>query len=262
MSVIWITGASSGIGAALARAYAQNGHQLVISARRVDALATLKRSLPNPDRVLILPLDVTAEAEHGSAVNQAWQHFGGIDILIHSAGVTQRARALDTTMQTTRALMEVNFFAVVGLSNAILPAMLERKQGQIVVISSVAGHVTTPLRSTYSAAKHAVRAWSDSLRAELFETGVEVSVVCPGYISTGISALALSGTGEASGAVEPNDRKGMNVDVAAQQMMHGIDARRPEFLVGGPEIYSVWVQRWMPSLVRRFAHRFAPDKSA
>ncbi len=260
MSVVWITGASSGIGAALARAYAAQGHQLVLSARRTEALEAVKASLPHPDKVRLLPLDVTDSRRHETAAQEAWTYFGAVDILIHSAGVTQRATALDTSLATTRALMEVNFFAIVGLSKAILPAMLDRKRGQIVVISSVAGYVATPLRSTYSAAKHAIRAWSDGLRAELHGTGLQVSVICPGYISTGISALALTEAGATTGAVEPTDRDGMSVDLAAQKMLAGIEARRPEFLVGGSETYSVWLQRWMPGLVRRLAHRFGPSK--
>lgn len=258
-NTIWIIGASSGIGRALAQQYAARGHPLIVSARRTEALDALRATLPHPERVHVLPLDICDPEQHTATVQRAWQLTGGVHALIHSAGVTQRSLALETDLATCRQLMEVNFFGVVGISTLAVARMRAQGRGQLVILSSVAGHVATPLRSTYAAAKHAIRAWADALRAELHGTGVKVTVICPGYISTGISALALTADGSPQGRQEPTDRDGMAVDLAAQRMLRGIEAGRAEFLVGGPETFSVPLKRWAPGLVRRLAHRFVPS---
>ncbi len=258
-STVWIIGGSSGIGQALAEQYAQQGHTLIISARRQQALHRVRAGLPHPERVHILPLDICDPSQHEAAVRAAWQFTGAVDVLVHSAGVTQRSLALETDIGTCRSLMEVNFFGVVGVSTKAVPRMLKQGRGHLVIISSVAGHVATPQRSTYAAAKHAIRAWADALRAELHRQPVHVTVICPGYVATGISALALTGDGTAQGKQEPTDRNGLDVHVAAQRMLRGIEARSPEFLVGGPEVHSVRLKRWAPGLVRQLVHRFVPS---
>lgn len=256
--VVWITGASSGIGAEMARAYAARGARVVLSARRAELLGALAAELGGPERARVLPLDLTDGAARLEAAEAAWAWRGGLDVVIHNAGVSQRARALETTLETTRRLMEINFFGPVALTQAVLPRMLERDRGQLVFVSSVLGHVATPLRSTYAASKHAIRAWADSLRAELHGTGVGVTVICPGYVATGISASALRADGTPQGAVEATDQGGMPAAAAVAEMVRAIDKRRPEVLVGGPELAGVWLKRFAPGLVARVLHRFAP----
>lgn len=254
-STVWITGASSGIGAALARVAGRSGHRLILSARRVEHLESVRATLPHPDQVKVLPLDVADHAALGRAAREA-ESWGGVDILVNNAGITQRSTALETTVETARRIMEVNYFASVELSRAVLPGMLSRDRGHLVFVSSVAGWVATPLRSSYSAAKHAVRAWADALRAELHGSNVAVTVLCPGYIATGISSAALLGDGTPQGFVEPTDAGGLDVDVAAAKMWRAIEDRRPEVLVGGKELAAVYLKRWAPGLVTRLLPRF------
>ncbi|MCK6547586.1 SDR family oxidoreductase [Myxococcota bacterium] len=256
--VVWITGASSGIGAALARAWAKRGAALILSARRVAELEAVKASLGAPERTKLLPLDVADPAALGPAAAEALAWRGQIDVLVNNAGISQRATALDASAESVRRLMEVNFFGAVELTRLVVPSMLTRRSGHVVFTSSVAGYLSTPMRSTYAAAKHAIRAWADALRAELHGTGVDVTTICPGYIATGISALALRGDGSGNGKIEPTDAKGMDVDVAAEKMMRGLSKRAPEIFVGGPEVHAILLKRFAPGIVVRLLHRFSP----
>ncbi len=255
---VWITGASSGIGEALARAYADRGADLVLSARRADALAAVRLSLPEPERALVLPLDVADAASFEDAIAAATAWRGSVDVLINSAGITQRGAAVDTDASTVRRIMEVNFFGAVELSRLLAPTMVGRGSGHLVFVSSVVGYVATPMRSAYAASKHAIRAWADAVRAELHGTGVDVTVVVPGYIATGMSAKALTADGSLQGTRERTDEKGLDVAVAAQRILRGLDRRKAEILVGGLEVKSILVKRFTPSVVTRFLHRFAP----
>lgn len=259
--VVWITGASSGIGAALARGWAKRGAALVLSARRVAELEVVKASLGAPERVKLLPLDVADPAALAPAAAEALAWKGHVDVLVNNAGISQRATALDASADSVRRLMEVNFFGAVELTRLVVPSMVARGTGHVVFTSSVAGYIATPMRSTYAAAKHAIRAWADALRAELHGTGVDVTTICPGYIATGISALALRGDGSGNGKVEPTDAKGMDVDVAAEKMLRGLEKRAPEIFVGGPEVHAILLKRLVPGLVHRILHKFSPAKT-
>ena len=174
---VWITGASSGIGASLALELAQRGATLVLTARRSDRLEEVRAKCPEPERVHIVSGDLLDERSWTALADEAEAAAGPIDVLINNAGITQRATALDTNMTDVRRLMELNFFAPVALTNAVVPSMISRGSGHIVIISSVTGYVGTPYRSSYAASKHAVRGYFDSLRAELHDTGVGVTVM-------------------------------------------------------------------------------------
>jgi dehydrogenase/reductase SDR family protein 7B len=255
--VIWITGASSGIGEALARVLSEQGAALILSARRRDRLEALASQLPGES--LILPLDLTDAPTIPPAVAEAMAWRGHIDVLLNNAGISQRARVEETELSTVRRVMEINFFAIVDLTSQVLPAMLARGSGHIVNMSSVAGYVATPLRSTYSASKHALRAWSDSLRAEVSGRGIAVTTICPGYVRTEISRSALRGDGEAKGTDDGAIANAMDAGVAAERMATAIHRRRRELYVGGREIYAIYLQRWLPGLVAWFAPRAAPE---
>lgn len=256
--VVWITGASSGIGAALAERWAAQGDEVILSARRKDALERVWSRLSEPSRALVLPLDLEVEAEIEAAAALALAWRGRVDVLVHCAGFSQRATAVATTMPTARRLIEVHYFALLALCRAVVPAMLARGAGRVVVVSSVAGYVATPQRSSYAAAKHAQRAWADALRAELYGTGVGVTVVCPGYVATGVSAHALRGDGSENGRVDAVDAGGMDVQAAAEQIAAAVDAGRPEVWVGGKETLAIWLSRWCPALVRWALPRASP----
>lgn len=256
--VVWITGASSGIGEALARQYANAGSAVILTARRREKMEALAASLPKAAEVLILPADLCEADQVQAAAEAAQQWKGHIDLLINNAGVSQRGFVSQTPLEVDRRVFEINYFAVVALTKAVLPSMLERGQGHLVVVSSVAGHVSTPLRSSYAAAKHAIRAFYDALRAEVSSDGVSVTVVSPGYISTGISRAALTPSGEAQGTLDANDANGMDVDLFAQKMVKALSKKEREVLIGGAEVYAVYLKRWFPGILARLLPRALP----
>jgi dehydrogenase/reductase SDR family protein 7B len=257
--VVWITGASSGIGAALARAIAREGALLILSARRADRLEALRSELGRPDEVLVLPLDMADPSAIAAAAEGALAWRGRVDVLVNNAGVSQRSLVEHTSIDTFRQVMEVNFFGLVQLTGCLLPAMLAAGSGHVVNISSVAGYVATPLRSAYAASKHALRAYSDALRAEVSDRGLHVTVVCPGYIRTDISRSALLGDGSPKGEHDPAVLSGLDPELAVRRMLAGIHRRQREITVGGRETWAILLQRLFPGLVAHFLPRAAPE---
>jgi len=222
--VVWITGASSGIGAALAESFAQEGATLILSARRRDELEHVVARCAGSGH-LVLPLDLTKSETFASSVDAVHRRFGRVDILVHNGGISQRALAQDTRLEVDRRLMEVNYFGAVALTKAVLPAMLAAKAGQLVVISSVAGKVGTPLRSAYSATKHALHGFFDCLRAEVTEAGLVVTLICPGYIRTDVSKNALTGDGTPTNETGQDIAGGHPADLTAKQILDAVHAK-------------------------------------
>jgi len=229
-ATIWITGASSGIGEALARAVAAAGAHTILSGRRADALHALAATLPTPS--LVLPFEATDFPRLPALVTQAWDWRGGVDLLVNNAGVSQRSLAIDTTMDVYRRLMEVDFFAPVALTQLIVPHMIARKSGHIAVISSVAGKVGSPLRSGYSAAKHALMGYYDSLRAEIEQAyGIGVTTILPGSVRTQVATNALLGNGAPRGVSDDNIDNGLDPDDVAAQIVQALQAGTRELII-------------------------------
>jgi dehydrogenase/reductase SDR family protein 7B len=247
--VVWITGASSGIGEALAYAFADCGAKLALSARKLDALERVKANCREPASVLIAPLDV-AQFDAVSGVAQAIvDHFGYVNILINNAGISQRALVKDTDFAVDQQVMNVNYLGTVAVTKAILPTLLQQRFGQIVVISSVMGKIGTPLRSAYAASKHALHGYFDSLRAELYHEGVSVTVICPGYVNTNVTINALTGDGSPNQIKAPSTAHGLAPEVFARKALRVIAKRRREALIGGREMIAIYLQRFFPALL-------------
>jgi short-subunit dehydrogenase len=246
--VVWVTGASSGIGAGVAAAFHREGARVILSSRRREALDVVHSGLEDRDRATVLPFDVTDPEGVAAAAREALSRFGGIDVLVHSAGISQRSLAKDTKVAVVRRLMEVDFFGPVALTRAVLPSMLERRSGHIVVISSLVGKFGTPMRSGYAASKHALHGYFDSLRAEVRVEGVDVTLVCPGFIRTEITLHAVTGDGTPYGKVDGAVAEGLPVERCARAVLDGVHRRRREVLVGGPEIFAVYLNRFLPGL--------------
>jgi short-subunit dehydrogenase len=252
---VWITGASSGIGEALAYEFHRAGAKLILSARREDELRRVQVKCGGENSVRLLPLDVIQTSALPAKAQLALEMFGGLDILVNNAGVTQRSLVKDTDLDIYRKLMEVNFFGAVALTKAVLPSMIEQKRGHIVVISSLVGKFGTPLRSGSAAAKHALHGFFDSLRAEVARHGIKVTLVCPGYIRTDISLHALRGDGTLHAKMDSGQAKGMAVDRCAAEILKAIAKGREEVYVGGRDKYIVYLKRFFPTLFSRMMAR-------
>ncbi|HWE99264.1 MAG TPA: SDR family NAD(P)-dependent oxidoreductase [Caulobacteraceae bacterium] len=226
----WVTGASSGIGEALAIGLGERGARVILSGRRVEALETLASAMAGES--LVLPFETTDLDALPAVVDRAIGWREGVDLLINNAGVSQRSLALDTEFDVYRTIMEIDYFAPVRLTQLVLPHMVERGSGHLAVVSSVAGKVGVPLRTGYCSAKHAVVGYFDALRAEI-ETayGVGVSVITPGSVATQVAHNALSGSGARHGQADPNIDNGIPVGDAAQIILDGIAAGKREIPV-------------------------------
>ncbi len=250
--VVWVTGASSGIGEAVAVAFSREGAKLVLSSRNTAELERVRKACDgDADRHLILPLDLTEPDLLPQAASAVLRHFDHVDVLVHSGGVSQRSLAAETTLATDRAIMELNFFGTVALTKAVLPSMLARKSGHFVPISSVVGYVGTPLRSTYSASKHALHGFFDSLRAEVSKDGIDITIVCPGYIRTNVSRNALTGDGSPLGTMDDTHQDAMLPEDCARRVVDAVAGRKRELVVGGKERWAVPLMRFFPGLVSR-----------
>ena len=252
---VWITGASSGIGEALAHAFHQAGARLILSARREDELRRVQAQCGGEALGKILPLDVTQADDLQDKAHTALEIFDGVDILVNNAGITQRSLVKDTEIDVYRKLMEVNFFGAVALTKAVLPSMVENKAGHIVIISSLVGKFGTPLRSGYAAAKHALHGFFDSLRAEVSRCGIKVLLVCPGYIRTDISLHALRGDGSAHAKMDSGQARGMPVEECAARILKGLARGKQEIYVGRRDKYIVYVKRFFPGIFSRMISR-------
>ncbi|MGB0850644.1 MAG: SDR family oxidoreductase [Bacteroidia bacterium] len=254
--IIWITGAGTGIGKALALAYNKNDNTIILSGRKRPALEDISNLLQNS---YVLPLDVANEEAILQAAQTVKEEFGKVDILINNAGVSQREVASKTSNDVGRKLMEVNFFGSVHLTKAVLPMMTEANTGSIVAMSSAAGKFGFPLRSYYSASKHALHGWYEALSLELKDTDIHVMVACPGRIQTDISKNALTGNGDAHSEMDPGQANGIPVEKCASAIQKGIQRKKPEIYIGGSEILMIYFKRYVPALFRFIAKRINPQ---
>ncbi|GAB4014536.1 SDR family oxidoreductase [Spirosoma koreense] len=252
-AVIWITGASSGIGEAIALEVAKQPNvKLVLSARRENELQRVawQTGLPATD-LLVLPMDISDTDSLPAQVEAVQQRFGRIDFLFQNAGISQRSTVSNTDFAVYKRLMDVNFFGIVALTKAVLPLMIAQGSGHIVVTSSVAGKLATKQRSGYSASKHALHGFFDALRAETYEAGLRVTIVCPGYIRTAISIHALEADGRPHGEMDENQQKGMAPDDFARRLIRAVSQEKEEVYIGGTEIYGIYLKRFFPNLLSR-----------
>ncbi len=253
--VFWITGASSGIGEALARKVAEAGAKVIISARRASELEAVRSRCPRPDDVFVLPLDVAETDRADEFVKKAIAAFGQVDVMVHNAGIGQRSLVVEAPLAEDRRVMEVNYFGVVALTKALLPSMIFRKSGHFVVVSSVVGYVGTPYRSAYAASKHALHGFFESLRAEVFKDDIAVTIVCPGFVATDIAvkAVARAGGGDAEQAEQRTkaNAHGISPEACAAVIVRGIEKKTREVYVGGKEIAGIYLRRYVPGVLAK-----------
>lgn len=236
----WITGASSGIGAALARGLAAQGCRLVLSGRKLDALEEVAASLGTES--LILPFETTDHAAIAPAAEQAWafaaKGSGGIDLLVNNAGISQRSLAVDTAYAVYEKIVAVDLLAPIELTQAVLPRMAARGSGRIAMISSIAGKVGVPMRTAYCAAKFGLAGYGDALRAEVTHLGLQVHNIYPGSVRTDVSRNALTSDGSARGTSDKAIDNGIDPDEAAARMIAAMLAGEREIIIaeGGEKL--------------------------
>lgn len=254
--IVWITGASSGIGEALVYAYHKLGARLIISSRNKDKLYEVKSNCKGrPTDIHVLPLDLDKTESLGAVAEEALKIYGKIDLLIHSGGISQRSLAMDTQLSVNERLMKVNYVGTVALSQAILPSMIKNGGGHLVAISSLVGKFGTPLRSGYAASKHALHGYFDSLRAELYRDNIKITIVCPGFIKTQVSVNALVGDGSAQNSMDDAQANGMSAEKCAEKIISAIRKEKEEVFIGGKEIYGVILKRFFPKLFSKLLRK-------
>jgi dehydrogenase/reductase SDR family protein 7B len=253
---VWITGASSGIGKALAIEFAKEGSNLILTARNEEKLNEVK-DLCKSDNCLIVPADLSKVDELESLVKHVNTLTPKIDILINNAGISQRSFAKETGLEIDRKIMELNFFSAVALTKLVLPNMLATKSGHIAVISSISGKFGFPLRTAYAASKHALQGFFESLRAELKQDNIQVTIVSPGRIKTNISLSAVTKDGTAHGEMDPGQENGIDASICAKKIVKGLKKNKKELLIGGKEILLVYIHRFLPFLYHRIVNKIS-----
>lgn len=257
--VVWITGASSGIGLEAVRHLDKCGALMVISARRVDVLEGVRDALEKPENVMVVPIDLEHQETFSDAARQVIERFGRIDILINNAGISQRSYVVDTDLGVDKRIMEVNYFGTVALTKAVLPYMLNAGGGHFVTVTSLVGKFGFGVRSAYAASKHALHGFFESLHIELHERGIRVTIVCPGPVQTSISLNALDGSGTPTGEMDDMQKKGMPAAQAVRIMLRGVSRGQREIIIGNfKEKLGVRLKAWLPSVFFKMALKQNP----
>lgn len=246
--VVWITGATSGIGEALAYLFSTKGAKVVLSARRENELERVKANCTNPEAVLCLPLDLGDSSNFETLAQTVVDTFGRIDILVNNGGISQRSTVLETSEEVARRVMEINYFGNTALAKAVLKHMVAQKSGHLVPISSLTGKFGFFLRSSYAASKHALHGFYETLRLEEEKNNIHVTIICPGPIKTNISYSALDAKGNEMNKMDQGQEEGMPAEDCAKAIYKAIIKRKHEALVGGKELIGVYVKRFFPRL--------------
>ena len=250
--VIWITGATSGIGEQLVYQLARRNNKIIISARREKELERVKNLCESSfqQNIHVLPLDLANLDSLDSVAEKALKIHGHVDVLFNNGGISQRSKVKDTLFEVDQQLINVNFLSTVKLTKKVLPGMITRNGGHIVLTSSLVGKTGTPFRSSYAASKHALHGFYDSLAAELWENNIFVTLFCAGYVRTNISLNAITGNGTKHNKLDENQAKGKSAEDAARAMIRSVEANRQEVYFGGKEVMGVYLKRFFPALLR------------
>jgi dehydrogenase/reductase SDR family member 7B len=254
--VIWITGASSGIGEALVYEFSQRGARLIISSNDLPGLERVKSSCGNQsDMVNCIPFDLSDIKGIEKLIQQQINTFGKIDYLLNIGGISQRSRIEETPLWLDRKIFEINFFGTIGFTKAVLPYMIRQKSGHILATSSISGRFGFPLRSAYSASKQALHGFFETLYLENKSNNIKVSVIIPGRVRTQISMHALDSRGKEHGKMDEGQANGLTPEKAAKIIIRGIIRDKREILVGRGELALLYIRRICPWLFFRIADK-------
>ncbi len=249
---VWISGATSGIGKAVAEACHLRGDRLILSARKKADLETLRAALGAAD-ALLAPFDLSQPDDIRALVDRIWQETDGVDVVVHSGGISQRSRLIDTDPAVDRRMMEVNYFGTLAFTRALLPHMIAAEGGHFAVVTSLMGLFSAPMRSGYAGAKHAMHGWFEALRAEHHGDGIRVTMVSPGFVRTAISLNALTADGSPQGTMDDATAGGITAEQCATAILRGIDRNKALVTPGKKEVLGYWLSRFAPGILRRVA---------
>ncbi|MBT8306314.1 MAG: SDR family oxidoreductase [Maribacter sp.] len=253
--VVWITGASSGIGEALTLALDQRRCRLIISARDEDALNQVKNNCAHSDNIKVLPLDLNDFNNMGQKVIKAYSFFNEIDILVNNAGVSQRSLIIDTELEVYKKLMDINYLGTVALTKSLLPYFIKHKKGHFVTVTSLMGKFGSPYRSGYCGAKHALHGFFDVLRMEHQKDGIEVTLICPGFVKTNVAKNALTADGSLQVKDDVATQNGLVARVFSRKMIRAIERKKFEAYIGKGEVKGIYLKRFFPKLLHRIVLR-------
>lgn len=249
--VIWITGASSGIGKALALELSKQPCQLILSSRREQVLEDVKSECHQPKNVKIITLDLADYQNMEIIAEKAISLFGKVDILINNGGISQRSLIIDTDIEVDKKLMEIDYLGTVALSKALLPHFIERQTGHFVTVTSLMGKFSSPYRSAYCGAKHALHGFFDALRLEHDKDYIKVTMICPGFVNTDIARNALTGNGSTQNEQDTATENGLAVGVFVKRMLKAIKKEKFEAYIGKGETKGVYLKRFFPKLLHK-----------
>jgi short-subunit dehydrogenase len=247
--IIWITGASSGIGKALALQLSRLDCKLILSSRNTLQLQNVKEACEHPENVAVVPLDLAEHEAMESIAEVAVSSFGRIDILINNGGISQRSPIMETRLEVDRKLMEIDYLGTVALSKALLPYFVKWQSGHFVVVTSLMGKFSSPYRSAYCGAKHALHGFFDALRLEHDKDNITVTMICPGFVNTNVARNALTADGSPQGYQDEMTEQGLDVNVLAKRMLKAIAKRKFEAYIAKFEKIGVYVKRLSPKLL-------------
>ncbi len=256
---VWIIGASSGIGKALAIDLAKQKANLIISSRNIHELNKVQNEcLLHTNNCEIVPVDLSQPSDYKKETKNIIDKFTTIDYLFLVSGVSQRSIISETPIEIDRKIMEINYFGNISISKAVLPYMINQKSGHIIPVSSIVGKFGFPLRSAYSASKHALHGYYETLRAEQSHNNIKVTIVIPGRVVTNISKNALLKDGTNYKKMDDGQANGITSESCSKQIIKAVNSNRKEVLIGGKEIAMVWIRRFLPFLFYRFANKNQP----
>jgi dehydrogenase/reductase SDR family protein 7B len=256
---VWITGAASGIGEALAYEYSKGGATIILSDINIDKLKVVAAECESRGgKAHLAPFNLEDSKEIVEVSSEVLKEYPKIDYLYNNGGISQRSYAVETPVAIDRKIMETNFFGAVTLTKQLLPSLISNGGGHIVVTSSVVGKFGFPLRTAYSASKHALQGFFEALRAELFDKNVKVTIVSPGKIQTNISVNAINKDGSRHGVMDVRQANGMPADICARRIIKAVNRNKKELWLAGREVLMVYIRLYLPALFHRLAPKVSP----
>jgi len=257
---VWIIGASSGIGRALAIELSKHKAHLIISSRNEIKLLEVKEVCEkNGNKCVIIPLDLTETTRVNEKAKLAFSQHKRIDFLILNGGVSQRSYINETPLDVDRKIMEINYFGNIALTKAVLPYMIKQQSGHIATVSSIVGVFGFPLRSAYSASKHALHGFYETLRIEHLKDHIKVSIIIPGRVKTNISVNAIDKNGLAHNKLDKGQADGISPQKAAQGILKGLHKEKKEILIGRTELIMVYLKRFFPYIFSKVANKIKQE---